>query len=64
MEPQAPYETKPAGLFHAMLTEPLTIWAWCPTCWVQTDQTFHHEDDRLEYYVCTCCGQLHGIAVR
>jgi hypothetical protein len=64
MEEQAPYETKPAGLFHALLTEPLKIWGWCPNCWVQTDQTFHHEDERFEYYLCEGCNRLHAIAVR
>jgi hypothetical protein len=64
MEEQASYETKPTGLFHAMVTEPVVIWAYCGNCWDRTEQTFHHEDDRFEYYLCPGCNRLHAIAVR
>ena len=64
MEAQAEYKTKPAGLFHALVTEPFTVWAYCPTCWERTNQAFHHEDERKEYYECDHCHNLHGIAVR
>jgi len=42
----------------------IVIWAYCPTCWTQTEQTFEKEEGIYEYYRCTNCKQLHKVAVR
>ena len=61
---EAEYTTQAPGLFHAMITEPVKVWTWCPVCWDRTEQTFKREDDLKEYYTCAECRCEHGIAVR
>ena len=63
METQAEYQTKPAGLFHALATE-TKIWTWCPCCLHRTDQVFIKDEEQFELYQCECCNQIHKIAVR
>lgn len=54
----------PLEAVAAVPSAKLVIWTWCPVCGVTTDQEFEREDSVREYYRCTSCGQLHGIAVR
>lgn len=65
MNETAELKQRPASGFYNLLAQtPLTIWVYCGTCWDRTEQEFHHEDERFEYYVCRGCGKLHGVAVR
>ena len=65
MNPPPTYPSGPASLFHAAATtKKETIWAYCPTCWTQTDQMFVREDEKREHYICLECQIIHSIAVR
>lgn len=57
-------QTPSSGFYGLLRPKRLTIWAYCPVCWERTEQVFHHEGDRFEYYECQKCGQLHEVAVR
>lgn len=63
------YQSGAASLFHGHAargtqkkSEP--IWAYCPTCWIRTEQTFERDEGKFEVYRCMSCGTLHRIAVR
>jgi hypothetical protein len=64
METQAEYKTNPAGLFHAIATEPLTIWHYCRICWDRTNQDFLRDEDEFEIYRCQDCNCENKVAVR
>lgn len=65
------YPSGAASLFHAAAASKreesdgkTVIWAYCPTCWTQTDQMFVGDAGKFEKYICLTCQVIREIAVR